>query len=83
MRLTRKYSRYYGGYYLVGRKNNCKIKIDCDDFKKEFCFYVEHLKSDNRMNSLWLRGFYKTEQEAIDGCLEYLESVNYWSDKNG
>ena len=46
MRLTRKDSRYYSGYYLVGRKNNCKIKIDCDDFKKEFCFYVEHLKSD-------------------------------------
>ena len=38
MRLTRKDSRYYSGYYLVGRKNNCKIKIDCDDFKKNFVF---------------------------------------------
>lgn len=82
MKLTRKRGMYDTCYELVGRKNNCKITIHCDRFKKEFYFRVKHLKNDNRINSLWLRGFYNTEQEAIDGCLEYLENVNYWSDKN-
>lgn len=44
MRLTRKDSRYYSGYYLVGRNNNCKIKIDCDDFKKRILFLCRTFK---------------------------------------
>lgn len=36
MKLTRKRGMYDTCYELVGMKNNCKITIHCDRFKKEF-----------------------------------------------
>lgn len=69
-----KYDKYSRSYSRTGRKKGYKVEIAYSDAHKYYYFLIEKKDTDYIFNSLWHYDGFKTEEECIAICEEYIDN---------
>ena len=74
MKWTKKSERYNMDYSLKSRYKNHKLTVSYSSVYKYFFFLVEYSNAGYVYNSLWDRLKFKTEEECIKACIDYVDT---------
>ena len=71
---NKKYSKYSRGYSRTGRKKGYRVEIVYSAVHNCYYFLIDRKDTDYRFNSLWQYEGFKTEEECVEICEEYIDN---------